>query len=200
MATDISRCSNSFSASALATVASLKQKYTATARDDTFTQSNGTDTIQLSNQGRSLRDSGVLDTLILPTKENVRQLCNDLSPVLSQLFAGTGISTQPPIEFSIAMNGDLQVNGDRSDKDKILQAVNANPEAASKIRTVTAIASHAAAMEESMKFQQEYLASSNPEGVVAKYSYLFNSQRHHSTALCFDGNAATVNFDGKYWV
>ncbi len=200
MATDISRCSNSFSASALATVAAQKRGYPTTANGETFTRSNGTDTIQLSNQGRSLRDSGLLDTLILPTRENVARLSSELSPVLSQLFAGTGISTQPPIEFSVAGDGSLQVNGDRADKDKIMQVVNANPEAASKIRTVAAIASHAAAMEESLKFQQEYLASNNPEGVVAKYSYLFNSSRQHSTAVCFDGSAATVNFDGKYWV
>jgi hypothetical protein len=197
---DISRCPNSFSASALATVASLTRGYAATANDETFTQSNGTDAIQLSTKGRLLSDSGVLDTLILPTRENVARLSSELSPVLAQLFAGTGISTQPPIEFSIASNGALQVNGDRTDKDKIMQVVNADPEAASKIRTVAAIASHAAATEESMKFQQEYLGSGNPEGVVAKYSYLFNASRHHSTAVCFDGSAVTVNVDGKYWV
>ncbi len=199
MITDITRSSANLPISALS-AASYAQGLSAAA-NATSTGAVAMDQVQLSTEGRLLGTSGLLSNLILPTEENVRRLSQELSPTLRQFFSSNGISTQPPVEFSIASNGQLQINGNREDKDKILQLVKANPKLESQIRTVAAIASHAAAMQESLKFQKEYLASNNPEAVVAKYSYLFNSsQRTHTTGLRFDGNAVSITYDGKQWV
>jgi hypothetical protein len=67
-----------------------------------------------------------------------------------------------------------------------------------EIRTTAAISSHAAAIAESLKFQREYLASTYPESVVAKYSHMFSShQRSRQISLVFNGNSITVLSDGK---
>jgi hypothetical protein len=160
----------------------------------------GYDPVQLSQAGR-LAATGLLDSLILPTADNVRRLSATLSQDLAALLANAGISPQPPLEFDMSPTGDIQIRGDRPDKEKILEVINADENVSKQIRTTVAISSHAAAMAESLKFQREYLASSDPESVVAKYSYLFDAlPKSHNTSLVFDGNGISVLDNGKEWL
>jgi len=160
----------------------------------------GYDTVQLSSAGR-LAASGLLDSLILPAEGNVRQLSAGLSQDLGDLLANAGISPQPPIEFGVNAAGEIQVKGDRPDKEKILEVINGNDQVKEEIRTTAAISSHLAGIAESLKFQKEYLASNDPESVVAKYSYLFNSSpQSHDISLLFNGNGINVMEDGKEWL
>ncbi len=101
----------------------------------------------------------------------------------------------------MSSTGEIQVKGDRPDKDKILAAINGNDKIQEEIRTTAAISSQTAGIADSLKFQKEYLASSDPESVVAKYSYLFNSSpRYHDISLSFDGQGISVMEDGKEWL
>lgn len=159
----------------------------------------GQDTVELSTGGR-LAASGLLDSLILPTEENVRTLSTQLGKDLAQLLGDAGISTEPPIAFSTSYSGDIVIEGDRADKEQILKVVNADERVSQEIRNTVAISSHAVATAESLEFQREYVTSDNPETVVAKYSYLFTGQRSHHTSVVFDGNGIDVLSDGKEWL
>jgi len=169
----------------------------ADGRCNACAANKGSDAVQLSTEGRLMAGLG---DLILPTEANVRRLSAALSKELGGFLSGLGISPQPPVEFSVGSAGDIQIKGDRADKEQILGLINGNESIKTQIRNLAAISSHAVGMEESLKFQEEYLASSNPESVVAKYSYLFGSyRRQHSISLMFDGNGIRVMSDGKQW-
>jgi hypothetical protein len=165
------------------------------------TSDTGDDAVQVSAEGRLLA-STLMQDLILPTEENVRRLSAALSEDLGNFLNESGISAQPPIEIGIDWNsGNIQVKGDRADSEKIESLINGNEKIKGQIRDLEAISSHAAAMADSLKFQEEYLASSNPESVVAKYSYLFSSHRQSdSISLLFDGNSVQVKSNGEQWI
>lgn len=164
--------------------------------DGNRSEKSGCDSIQLSAKSRLLSQE-----LILPTRENVARLSADLSGTLGAFLSRSGIDAQPPIEFSLDANGEIQVEGNRSDRERILEKVNSDEGMKKQIRTLAAISSHAVAMEESLRFQSEYRASSDPAAVVAKYSYLFNSgQPLQSVSLRFDGNTVDVMANGNPWL
>ncbi|HEX2966537.1 MAG TPA: hypothetical protein VHO84_12175 [Syntrophorhabdaceae bacterium] len=165
------------------------------------TNGNGNDAIQVSTRGRLLASS-LLEDLILPTKENVSRLSAELSVDLDKFLDESGIKSQPPIELSVDWNsGNIQVKGDRVDAEKIQNLINGDEGMKKQIRDLAAIASHVAGIEDSMQFQKEYLASDNPESIVAKYSYLFSSNhRSHSISLLFEGDSVQVMSDGKQLV
>ncbi len=175
--------------------------YSSQAGTETFRtgdQRGSTDTVQFSDGGRL---SSLLGGLMLPTEENVRQLSVKLLQDLGNLLNSAGISSNPPVEFTVDSTGEIQVKGDRVDKERILQTINGNEKVKEEIRTTAAIASHAAAIAESLKFQNEYRASNNPDSIVAKYSYLFNTeQRPHQISLVYDGSGINVFSDGKAWL
>lgn len=186
------------SAYAIGAVSSRGAARSSAIADDTGT-GQVQDAVELSNEGR-LAVSGLLSGLMLPTEENVRKMSAQLSRDLGSLLTKEGISAQPPVAFSLSPTGDIVIEGDRADKEQILNAVNGDEKVSQEIRNTVAISSHAAAMAESLKFQREYLASNDPESVVAKYSYLFTEQRSHHTAVVFDGQGIDVLSDGKEWL
>ncbi len=167
---------------------------------DTVRQERSMDNVQLSTNGR-LAVSQRLSGLILPTEENVRKLSAKLSQDLGCLLGGLGVSPHPPLEFSVDRSGEILIKGDRPDKEPILQAINGSEKVKYQIRTTTAIAGHAAAIADSLKFQKEYVASNNPESIVAKYSYLFGSeQRSHRISLVYGTGGINVLSDGRTWL
>jgi hypothetical protein len=105
------------------------------------------------------------------------------------------------VEFDIDVNTDqVSVKGDHPDADRIEEAVNGNEELKEKMKTLQAIASHVHGMEDSLAFQREYRASSNPASVVAKYAYLFSGNRRSAVvSIVFDGGNAGLKTDGKDW-
>jgi hypothetical protein len=79
----------------------------------------------------------------------------------------------------------------------IQKAIDGNEGIKNQIRTLAAISSHAAGMADSLKFQKEYAASTNPESVVSRYAALFGQHRVTDISLRFDGTAVTVLANGK---
>lgn len=159
-------------------------------------KTTGPDTIQLSAKSRLL----AMNDLLLPTASNIQTLSAALSKDLNALFSEAGISTKPPVEIDVdEKTMDITVKGERPDKEKISALIDSNEKIKNQIRTLAAISSHAAGMEESLKFQKEYMASSNPEGVVQKYSALFNSQKVNDLSFLFDGSSIHTFSNGLEW-
>lgn len=163
--------------------------------DTTVSQNADGDTVRLS-----LRDGlGNIGGIKLPSLETVRELSAELSGELGTLFRRLGIPSQPPVDirFDYTTN-EVKVTGDRTDTARIEKLLNNSENLKEQIRTLSAISSHAYRIQESIAFQQEYRASSNPRAVVAKYSYLFNSNRHVSVGLRYGGGVDVV-VNGRVW-
>ncbi len=141
--------------------------------------------------------AALLSDVILPTRENAEKLSTELAADLKSLFQKAGIPTSPAVEVSVDLSdGHIRVSGNRSDKQQIEDLINKNPDLAEQIRTTSAIWSHVPAIERSLQFEKDYLASSDPKAVVAKYSGLFGSQASSSCFLRFAGSEVQAVVDG----
>lgn len=166
------------------------------ADDSTENCHQGCDTVRISSQSRLLASQ----PLLLPTESTVRELSETLSASLDALFDEAGLAIQPPVELRVdEQSGEIVASGDRDDIEQINELLNADPELRQQIQTTLAIASHAAGMQESLKFQREYRASSNPEQVAARYAHLFGAQMPHGQALSYGTDGAQVLVDGQPW-
>ncbi len=155
------------------------------------------DTIQFSNS------SGLLsgEALILPTAANVRALSARLSNDLAALLRDAGIPAQPPIELDVdETDGRIRVKSSRPDAGQIEALLNGTPAIRKEIQTVAAIASHASQVEASLEFHRAYMASSDPERVVAEYRHLFGPRQRQNLTLRFDGSLVEILSDGDVWL
>lgn len=166
-------------------------------RNVTGTPAGGTvapDTLTISGKGRLLAEN----ELLLPTTANIQALSATLSQHMSSLLKSAGISSMSSCEIDVdERTTDITVKGDGSERVAVQKAIDGNEEIRNEIRTLAAISSHVAGMTESLKFQKEYAASSDPESVVSRYAALFGQQRADDISLTFDGTAITVLANGK---
>ncbi len=167
-----------------------------TASTGLAAQSGGYDTVRLSGKGKLLANAA----LLLPTFANVREMKDYISGRLGVFFRSNGISGQPPVSFGIdSATGKLTVTSNRSDIGNISTLLGKDEVLSEDIRSLVALSSHASAMQESLRFQKEYLESSDPEKVVAKYYGLFGSRQPDTTALSFDGTGLSILVNGREW-
>lgn len=158
------------------------------------TATSGKRLTQSSNEDFSL----ALDSLILPTRENAQKLSAGLSKSLRNAFQQAGIPATPPVDLSVdPSSGHISVSSNRSDTRRIEDLINGNAELAEQVRTTHAIWSHVPGIERSLQFETEYMASSNPQAVVAKYSDLFGPQASSSYALRFTGAGVQALVDNR---
>ena len=145
--------------------------------------------------------SKLLDGLTLPTMENARQMAEDFSQALREEMRKAGcLSVEPSFELYSDPNSlEVTVTGGRGDVSEIEKLINSKPRLQRMYNNATAIASQARAMQESMKFQQEYRASSNPAAVVAKYAHLFGPQANAGPRISMriDEETNDLLFDGQ---
>jgi hypothetical protein len=140
------------------------------------------------------------EPLLLPTAQNVRELSAELSAKLARIFARTGLSISNQIEFRVDRStGSIGVGGCASDAQSIEEIVNNDPELKRLFQTINAISTHAYEIPQHLNFQREYLASNNPEQVVAKYASLFGPQSVHDFSMTFDGSIIRMLVDGRVW-
>ena len=165
------------------------------------------DRVDLSKEGLKLAQKqgsllSALPDLILPTPDNVRKLSTGLAEKMGKIFREAGIGTTPPVEFKVDPYGSISASGNRQDLGRINSLLNDNPDLQKSIRDLNAISSHAHAIyaEGRLQFQEEYLASSNPEQVVAKYAQLFGRQIPTEISLRFNGSEVDVLANGKSWI
>jgi hypothetical protein len=151
------------------------------------------DTLTISGRGKLLAEN----QLLLPTASNIQALSAALSHNMSTLFTSAGISsTSCDIDVD-ERTMEITVKGDGSERAAIQKVIDGSEEIKNQIRTLAAISSHAAGMADSLKFQKEYAASTNPESVVSKYAALFGQKATKDISLHFDGTAVTVLANGK---
>lgn len=111
---------------------------------------NGTaDTVHLSARGKSLSE---LPPLMLPTRENIQKLSAELSVDLKKLLGEAGITSDPPVEFSVdSYSGKVSVKGNRPDAQQITGLLKKNPDVELQIHNVAALSSHVVAMAQAAK-------------------------------------------------
>jgi len=137
----------------------------------------------------------------VPTADNIQALSTTLSRNIAALLAKEGISSSPAFEVDVdERTMAITVTGDRTDTAAIAKVLNGDETVRSGIQTLAAISSHAAGMSESLNFQKEYRASSDPESVVARYASLFGQQKGVDISLRFDGTNIAVLANGKEYL
>lgn len=144
-----------------------------------------------------------LPPLLLPSAHNVQALSSHASAKFQAFLADQGIPAAPA-KITYDAYGQMELPDDYRYADQLTQALAANPAMERELRTLNALASHLAAMQESMPFIREYEAAgsqADADAVVAKYSYLFSGQRPSpKIELDFDPDGRlTVSADGKRW-
>lgn len=136
--------------------------------------------------------------LILPSMKNVSILADGLNDLMNDLYRDNGLAQDPPVElkYSYAENR-VKVTGGRADADKIEELINADPDLKEYTRSFLAISSHAAAIQESMEFQEEYRNSNGSDEVIRKYSYLFDDNRKTPEISYMFGSEPGLLADGQ---
>jgi len=157
------------------------------------------DTDGLDTAPQSKIDSVLANAeLMLPTLDNLNELTSRLKYVMDLMFVRNDIPSDPPVELDYSYSDNqVVVKGDRDDLDEISRLINENPDMKEAVRTTLAIGSTVAAIKESYDFQQEYLASNDPEAVIRKYSYLFGDDKKYAHVTVSYGEDITVFADGK---
>jgi hypothetical protein len=140
--------------------------------------------------------------LVLPTREAVEDLAAGLADKLGAQLEAAGIAANPPIRFSVDGEGGIHAGGDRSDLAAIETLVANDADLARDIRTTTAIASHAYALESGghLQFQRAYRLSADPQEVVAQYAGQFGDTRSASMSVRYSEVGIAVDVDGKGWI
>lgn len=151
--------------------------------------------------GRAYRSLDSSPPLLFPSADNVQTLSRDVSAKLGSILADSGIPAAPA-KITYDAFGQMQLPADYAYANQFKQALEAKPAVERELRTVNALASHLASMQQSLPFIREYEAAGSQaaaDAVAAKYSYLFNDQRPvPKIELDFspDGKV-TVMADGK---
>lgn len=139
--------------------------------------------------------------LLMPSQKNIDALSGYISTHMPAILADYGIPT-PPANITYDTMGQIQLPSDYPYAAKFKEALNSNPVMERALLTTSALASHMVEMRKSIPFQQEYAAANSQadiEATIAKYHYLFSSNRHYdSIALNFSaGGALNITHDGK---
>ena len=143
----------------------------------------------------------LLPPLLLPTQKNVDALTSHISATFPQFLKQNNIPYAPS-SITYDREGKIQLPPDYPYASEFKQALAKNPVMERELSTVNALASHLVEMKKSIPFQQEYAAAATQaeaDAVVAKYSYLFSSNRHYDTiALQFSASGVlTLTADGR---
>jgi hypothetical protein len=140
--------------------------------------------------------------LVLPTREAVEALATGVKDELAARLSAAGIAANPPITLSVDGDGAIRAAGDRTDTAAIEAAIAKDDGLVRDIRTATAIASHAYALESGghLQFQRAYRLSADPKEVVAQYAGLSGSTNASAMSLRFSGAGLAVDADGTGWI
>jgi hypothetical protein len=159
-------------------------------------------TAQSAGPPAAVRSPLLAARLVLPTREAVEDLAIGLADKLGARLEAAGIAANPPISFSVDGEGAIRAGGDRPDLAAIETLVANDAELARDIRTTTAIASHAYALESGghLQFQRAYRLSADPQEVVAQYAGQFDAARSASMSVRYSEVGIAVDADGKGWI
>ena len=136
--------------------------------------------------------------LLLPSMKNVAMLAEGLNSLLSDLYSENGLPSDPPVElkYSEAENR-IKVYGNRNDTQRIEELINEDADLKEYARSFLAISSHAAGIQESLEFQEEYRRSNGSDAVIRKYSHLFGDNRKSPEVSYMFGSTPGLLADGQ---
>jgi len=106
------------------------------------------------------------------------------------LFLENDISTDPPVELTTDSSGNVRVQGDHPQKEKIEQLFQDNPDLANDFRGVSSLNSLVEAGEEYLEFAKAY--EKNPYEAVAKYSHIFSGMNVEQFSMIIGGEEAVT--------
>ncbi len=115
-----------------------------------------------------------LPPLLMPTQDNIDALAKHLSAVFPKFLSDNGIPYAPS-SISYDREGQPEFPADYPYGDALKKALEDTPAMAKEIATTYALADTKAALDDAMKFQQEYRQASNQkaiEAVIARYADL----------------------------
>ena len=168
------------------------------------TNSGASCKVDLSAGGKIL--SG-LPPLMFPSRENVQKLSASLIKDLKKMFSQAGISSTPPVEFTVdSYTGEVGVKDNRPDAGQIADLIRKNPEIELQIHNIAAMSSHVVGMEKAMEANQAYLAAESQaeiDRVIARYAAVYSQNGPKEVvdfSLRFDGKDVQVNADGELWL
>ena len=142
-----------------------------------------------------------LPPLLLPSTQNISALTEHVSTRFKQLLEDYNIPSAPE-KITFDNEGKMQIPMDYSYANELNQALEENTGLARELRTLNAISSHAAEIQERMPFIEEMgNASSKAETdrIIAKYSHLLqdnNSYKSMALILSTEGDVS-VTADGE---
>ncbi len=148
-----------------------------------FDTSQGTMALDIESYFNSPAKQGkTLDSipLLMPSQKNIDALSSYISARMPDFLVDSGIPTTPA-SITYDNMGQIQLPADYPYAAEFKQALANNPVMERALRSTSALASHMVEMKKSTAFQSEYAAASSQaeiEAVVAKYRYLFSSNRH----------------------
>ena len=164
---------------------------------------------QFSNDPRPVTEHvSILDAaqqLILPTAENVKAIAAHANRRFQDLLNTYNIP-DAPAQITYDNKGQIQFPADYAYTDELTQALEENPGLARELSSLNALAGHAAALQRSIAFSQEYGQASSQaqaDALVAEYSDLFSDRgkaMHIALHFSADGglsltaNGGPVNF------
>jgi hypothetical protein len=168
------------------------------------TNSSASCKVDLSARGKIL--SG-LPPLMFPSRENVQKLSASLFKDLKELFSQAGISSTPPVEFTVdSYTGQVGVADKRPDAGQIADLIKENPAIELQIHNIAAMSSHVVGMEKAMEANQAYRAAESAaeiDRVIARYSSVYSQNGPKQVvdfSLRFNGKDVQINADGEQWL
>ncbi len=118
-------------------------------------------------------------------KSNLSAASDIFQKHLGSFIDKENISTNPPIELSIASDGMVRVQNDHPDKEKIEKHINDNSELRNLYAGINSSKNLLAMAEESLRFQKRYAI--DPKAAVAEFSHLFSGNYSYKTKLTIEG-------------
>lgn len=142
-----------------------------------------------------------LSGLLMPSSHNVQALSAHISAVFPDFLNSHGIP-EAPMKISYDNQGQIVLPSDYQYADELKHTLSENPAMGNELRTVNALSSHLAALQELEPFHQEFAqAKSDAERdlVITKYSHLLSDNRTYpKVSLTFsEDGGLTVTADGK---
>ena len=121
-------------------------------------------------------DNGELPPLLMPSQANIDALTSHVSAVFPKFLADHGIP-YPPSSISYDNMGQPQFPPDYAYGEQLRQAFQESPAMANEIATTKALSDAKAALDDAVKFQEEYRRASSPQAlqaVLSKYADLLS--------------------------
>jgi len=142
-----------------------------------------------------------LPPLLMPSEQNINALTEHVSGRFKQLLEDYNIPSAPE-KITFDNEGKMQIPIDYPYANKLNNALEENPGIGRELRTLNAISSHAAAIQEHMPFIEEMGEASSKveiDKIIAKYSHLLHDNHSYkSMALIFSTEGdVSVTADGE---